>query len=91
VKIIFINPPAYNTNVQRYQNVPVYAYYESLAQKYSIPFINYNTERRTFTINSNRHYFFDGGHLNDSGSSAFSKLLMEDTLVQIRFWRRWKS
>ena len=78
VKIIFINPPAYNTDVQRYQNVPVYAYYESLAQKYSIPFINYNTERRTFTINSNRHYFSDGGHLNYSGSYAFSKLLMED-------------
>jgi len=77
VKIIFINPPAYNTNVERYKNVPIYAYYERLAAKYQIPFINYNLERRSF-INSNKLYYSDGGHLNYLGSCEFSKLLKED-------------
>lgn len=77
IKIIFINPPAYNTNVERYKNVPIYAYYERLAAKYHIPFINYNLERRSF-INSNKLYYSDGGHLNYLGSCEFSKLLMED-------------
>ena len=41
-----------------------------------IPFLNYNEDYNE--INSDYTYFSDWGHMNDDGSTAFSKMLIKD-------------
>ncbi len=47
---------------------------ENIANKYQIPFLNYNGDRVS-EINYNKDLFADPGHLNKEGSTRFSKLL----------------
>jgi len=77
IKIIFIDIPTYNPDFQPDTNSEIYAYYKALSKKYSIPFINYNADRRS-SLNSNKIYYSDGGHLNNMGSYEFSNRLIED-------------
>ena len=77
IRVIFVTTPTYNLDPKPYVNLPIYNYYKSIASKYSIPYLNYNVEKRSI-INSSINYYADGGHLNYSGSTVFSTLLKQD-------------
>jgi len=77
IKIILIVTPTYNTTPEAYKDIAVYSYFDSLACHYSIPYLNYNTQKVSH-INLDKKYYADGGHLNHLGSTEFSKLLSKD-------------
>lgn len=77
IQVIFVTTPTYNLRSAPYIDLPIYNYYKSIAAKYSIPYLNYNTDKRS-SINSTINYFSDGGHLNYAGSTEFSKILKRD-------------
>lgn len=77
IKIIFVITPTFNVHPEEYKSIAEYAYFDSLASRYSIPVLNYNTERPSF-INKDSKYYADGGHLNSVGSIEFSKMLKQD-------------
>lgn len=49
----------------------------AIARDRGIPFLNYNTDRRS-AMNLEKGYFIDWGHLNERGSEIFSRRLAED-------------
>ena len=77
IELIFINPPAYNSSGIKYKNSGLQKYYDSICVSNNIPFLQYNTERRSY-INNDKKYFNDGGHMNYAGSSEFSRMLKND-------------
>ena len=77
VKVILVEMPDYipgrdsstlEKNMERIKEI---------AEKRSIPFLNYETEKIT-EINYNPEYYVDWAHLNGKGSEAFSRMLRED-------------
>lgn len=77
INIIFVDPPEYGGSKEIYENMPAYHLLNKLSEKYSIPFLSYNIDRRSF-INDKQNYFTDWDHLNSEGSILFSKMLKED-------------
>lgn len=77
IELVFVNPPAYNFTGIQYENSVLQKYYDSICVVNHIPFLQYNTEKRSF-INSDKKYFNDGGHMNYAGSAKFSRMLKND-------------
>ena len=61
--------------VPNYQEID--AIYRRVAAKYQIPFLNYNTELRSY-VNYDKKYFWNWDHLNEEGSVLFSKIFAAD-------------
>ncbi len=83
IRVIFVEVPEYipgryiggdkNSTVMQDNNARIRA----IADEYGIPFFNYNEELAS-DINQNYTYFYDWGHMNVSGSLAYSPILARD-------------
>jgi len=82
IKLIFISVPEYGTK-EDYQKLKEFDIFNKIARKHSIPFFNYNIEKRTF-INDKKKFYSDLQHLNSNGSIEFSKILKEDLKIYLR-------
>ncbi len=80
INLVFVLVPEYIPGRDAPQFEEKLEYLTQTAEKYNIPFLNYN-ESKYSDINENYQYYSDWGHLNTNGAAEFSKLLGED-LVQ---------
>lgn len=78
IKLIFVMTPEYNIDPKEYKLSEAMAIINTVAEKYNIPFINYNTIHRCPEISNNLDNFSDWGHMSQSGSIVFSKMLEKD-------------
>ena len=76
IKIIFVNIPEFG-DIDNYKNKKTFDFFNEIANKHSVPILNYNIDKRSM-INQQRAYYSDWMHLNGKGSSEFSKLLSRD-------------
>jgi len=76
-RVLLYQLPEYleSREVPNYEEVD--AVYRQLAAKYQIPFLNYNTELRSF-LNYDKRYFWNWDHLGEEGSLLFSKIFAQD-------------
>jgi hypothetical protein len=77
IKVIFVQVPEYLYGIDSSTLSKNTNLLKKIAEERKIPFLNYETERRT-AINTNRDFFSDAAHLNGKGSEAFTKLLKHD-------------
>ncbi|MFK8103653.1 MAG: hypothetical protein AB8G15_14060 [Saprospiraceae bacterium] len=77
IQIIFVMPPEYQLTAEIYQSPPA-LFLDSLAEVLTIPYLNFNTNLRSDTINSEITNFSDWGHLNAEGSFKFSSALRKE-------------
>lgn len=77
IKIIFVMSPEYGITVEEYNKMKSIKIINSIAKKFNIPILNYNTELRS-KINNNISLFSDWGHMNHKGAEEFSKKLATD-------------
>ncbi len=76
IKLIFVSVPEYDIHYSDSQ-LKSFDICKKNANKFSIPILNYNIEKRS-DLNQQRKYFSDWGHLNSKGSIEFSKVLNRD-------------
>ena len=77
VNIVFVMLPEYLQGRNAPQFDEKLAYLTETAEKYNIPFLNYN-EPEYKKLNGTLEYYSDWGHLNEKGATAFSKQLAKD-------------
>ena len=77
IKLIFLFTPEYGISAEEYASIETMKVIYTLAEKYEVPVLNYNTDQRS-KINDNHNNFSDWGHMNASGSRLFSSVLKED-------------
>jgi hypothetical protein len=79
IMIIFVETPEYMQGDSGYSYIVKRnnALIKQYADKYSIPFLNYNDERASY-VNASKVFFSDPGHLNFLGARTFSKVLHSD-------------
>ena len=77
LQLIFVNIPEYGSKKTDYEKIITFQYLDSFSRKNSIPFLNYNLDKRT-PISDEKEFFADWGHLNDKGSWEFSMILRKD-------------
>ncbi len=78
IEVIMIQVPEYvpGRRVPGKRDIEANERLEDFAWEHDIPFINYNAEESE--LNSNPDYFSDWGHMNEIGSTNFSKILIKD-------------
>lgn len=74
VKIIFIYTPEYGIDTCEYNKMNSIKIIESISKNFFVTTLNFNTKLRS-TINYNKKYFTDWGHMNHIGAEVFSKKL----------------
>ena len=77
IPVIFVMTPEYIAGRDAVQFDEKLAIIEEIAEKYDIPFLNYNVELYS-GINEDSSNFSDWGHLNEKGSTLFSQQLAKD-------------
>ena len=77
LQLIFVNIPEYGSKKTDYEKIITFQYLDSFSRKNSIPFLNYNLDKRT-PISDEKEFFADWGHHNDKGSWEFSMILRKD-------------
>lgn len=83
ISVILLQPPEYYTC---YQNQVQVEFLAKLAQRYKVPFLNYNLDNNALT--KNKGNFASWGHMNGHGSRLFS-MQIKDHLHQI--YRNYES
>ena len=75
IKVIFVYAPLYIGATKKIKNLEgMYAMYDSIAKKYSIPILDYTYDSLSYdTI-----YFYNANHLNKKGATLFSIKLARD-------------
>ncbi|MDR0940745.1 MAG: hypothetical protein LBM68_00805 [Bacteroidales bacterium] len=75
IKVIFVYAPVYIEATKKIKNIEgMYAMYDSIAQKYDIPILDYNYD----AISYDTTYFYNATHLNKKGAELFSTKLAHD-------------
>ena len=75
IKVIFVYAPQYIGATEKIKNIGgMYQMYDSIAQKYDIPILNYNYS----PISYDTAYFYNATHLNKKGAELFSVKLALD-------------
>ena len=75
IKVIFVYAPMYIGATEKVINIEgMYQMYDSIAQKYDIPILDYNYN----PISYDTAYFYNAMHLNKKGSELFSIKLAHD-------------
>jgi len=75
IKVIFVYAPQYIEATKKIKNIEgMYAMYDSIAQKYNIPILDYNYD----PISYDTIYFYNATHLNRKGAELFSAKLAHD-------------
>ncbi len=77
IPVVFVMCPEYIPGRNAPQFDEKNAYLISLAEKYEIPYLNYNTDLAS-DLNGDYTFFSDWGHMNTAGSTRFSKILAQD-------------
>ena len=72
--VVFVQAPYYSRLQENLDDKPARDIYDSLANKYSIPYFDYTNK----TLCDSLIYFADGCHLNNKGSDVFTQLLCQD-------------
>lgn len=76
-QVILLMAPEFGIDSLSYTTMSSIRCFERLAKAEGIPFLNYNTDHRSW-LNDRVDHFSDWGHLNDEGSKAFSTMLAND-------------
>jgi len=77
IRVIFVQVPGYLPGQEFADLSEGMRILKQIAGARDIPFLDYETEKQT-VINRDRNLFSDWGHLNEKGSTAFSRLLKKD-------------
>ena len=73
--IIFVFSPLYIEFANKFRGIDrMYEYYDSIAQKYDIPILDYSND----PICSDTSYFYNAAHLNKIGANIFSLQVSKD-------------
>jgi hypothetical protein len=75
IPIVLVYPPTYRKSQQYTNNrAEIMALYNSIAQKYNVPLLDYSQEPLT----KEKSYFYNSQHLNKKGAEIFSRKLAAD-------------
>lgn len=78
IELILLMCPEYDSPKSKFETSSGVKYFQEIAKKHDIPFINYNVEYRNDEFNQNPEFFSDKIHMSPIGSEHFSKRLSKD-------------